>query len=215
MSLRKYRHILIILLTAAALSAIWYYWKTRSSPVIRPQTQAIVWYSEPRALPDFLLQRSDGTPLTPDELKGHWTLVFIGFTFCPDICPTTLMELAQAQKRWEALPEPARPRLLFISADPERDSLDRLDIYTKAFHPDTWAATADIPTLERFVQPLHLVFMKVPRKNFAQNPLDYAIDHSANIAVLDPQGRLAGVIRPPLDAQAIADDLLRLTGETP
>ncbi|WP_242106921.1 SCO family protein [Luteimonas aquatica] len=175
-----------------------------------PQLQTVKLFPQPRVLPAYALQQSDGTQLVPGELKGHWTLVFLGFTFCPDVCPTTLTELAQAQKQWEALPESTRPRVLFVSADPERDTPDRIGEYAHAFHRDTLAATADIPALENFARSLSLVFAKVPAP--AGAPADqYTIDHSATIALLDPQGRMAGVIQPPLQPKAIAADLLALS----
>ena len=169
--------------------------------------QTVTLLPQPRQLPAFNLRQSDGTPLVPGELAGHWTLVFLGFTFCPDVCPTTLAELAQAQKQWEALPESTRPRVLFVSVDPERDTPAKAGEYAHAFHPDTLAATADIPALEKFATSLGFVFMKVPGKGYAANPNDYSVDHSANIALLDPQGRLAGLIRPPFQPLAIARDL--------
>ena len=147
----------------------------------------------------------------PGELAGHWTLAFLGFTFCPDVCPTTLTELAVAQKQWEVLPETIRPRVLFVSVDPERDTPGKAGEYARAFHPDTLAATADVPAPEKFATSLGFVFMKVPGKTFDENPQDYSVDHSANIAVLDSQGRLAGLIRPPFQPQAIAEDLAALT----
>jgi protein SCO1 len=179
-----------------------------------PDTKTVTFYPQPRALPDFSLRQSDGTQLVPGELKGHWTLVFLGFTFCPDVCPTTLADLAQAQKRWEGIPDSLRPRLLFVSVDPDRDPPPRLGEYVHAFHKDTLAATADTPSLERFASALGFVFQKVPGKHYAQNPNDYSMDHSAGIAVLDPDGRLAGLIRPPLDPQAIAADFITLTQDT-
>lgn len=182
--------------------------------VARPDTRTVTFYPQPRALPDFSLRQSDGTQLVPGELKGHWTLVFLGFTFCPDVCPTTLADLAIAQKQWESIPDALRPRVLFVSVDPDRDPPARLGEYAHAFHKDTLAATADTPSLERFATALGFVFQKVPGKHFDQNPDDYSMDHSAGIAVLDPDGRLAGLIRPPLDPQAIAADFARLTQET-
>ena len=176
-----------------------------------PALQTVTLLPQPRELPAFNLRQSDGTPLVPGELAGHWTLVFLGFTFCPDVCPTTLAELAQAQKQWEALHESTRPRVLFVSVDPERDTPGKAGEYAHAFHPDTLAATADVPALEKFATSIGFVFMKVPGRNFEQNPQDYSVDHSANIAVLDLQGRLAGLIRPPFQPQAIADDLALLT----
>jgi protein SCO1/2 len=174
-----------------------------------PQLQAVKLFEQPRALPAFSLRQSDGTQLVPGELNGHWTVVFLGFTHCPDICPTTLAELAQAQKQWAALPDSTRPRVLFVSVDPDRDTPDRIGEYAHAFHRDTLAATADVPALEAFAKSLSLVFMKVPAADGA--PADqYSVDHSAALAVLDPQGRMAGVIPPPLQPKAIAADLIAL-----
>lgn len=182
------------------------------APSAVPATRAVRLFEPRRELPAFSLRQSDGTPLVPGELKGHWTLVFLGFTHCPDICPTTLAELARAQKTWEALPEPVRPRVLFVSVDPERDTPDRSGQYAHAFHRDTLAATADLPSLEKFTSSLSLVFAKTPPADGAP-PDQYSVDHSATLAVLDPQGRMAGIVQPPLDPAAIASDLARLTAE--
>ncbi|MCL7714138.1 SCO family protein [Stenotrophomonas mori] len=175
-------------------------------------TGSILRYPTPRPLPDFSLSQSDGTRLIPGELRGHWTLVFLGFTSCPDVCPTTLADLALAQKQWEKIPESLRPRVVFVSVDPERDTPVRLGEYAHAFHKDTLAATADVPSLERFATALGLVFQKAPGRNFDKNPDDYSMDHSASIAVLDPDVRLAGLMRPPFDPRQIALDLEKLTG---
>lgn len=178
-----------------------------------PQTETVRLLPQPRALPAYSLQQSDRTQLVPGELKGHWTVVFLGFTHCPDICPTTLAQLARAQEQWAALPDSTRPRVLFVSVDPDRDSPARIGEYAHAFHRDTLAATADVPALEAFARSLSLVFMKVAPEDGA--PADqYSVDHSAALVVLDPQGRMAGVIQPPLQPQAIAADLLALTRAT-
>ncbi|NYZ63834.1 SCO family protein [Luteimonas deserti] len=190
------------------------------APVTAPSGLEVVQlYPQPRPIPGFALQQSDGTQLLPGELAGHWTLVFIGFTHCPDVCPMTLTHLAQAQRQWETLPEATRPRVLFVSVDPERDTPDRLGDYAHAFHRDTLAATADVPTLEAFARSLSMVFAKVPLEADAPDGA-YTIDHSASLAVLDPQGRVAGVVSGSvLNAEtprpdAIAADLSRLTAET-
>lgn len=175
-----------------------------------PQTQAVRLFDPPRELPAFSLRQSDGTQLVPGELKGHWTLVFLGFTHCPDVCPTTLAQLAQAQKQWAGIPESTRPRVLFVSVDPERDTPDRIGEYAHAFHRDTFAATADVPALEQFARSLSMVFAKVPAE--AGTPAEqYTLDHSAALAVLDPQGRMSGVVQPPFDPKAIAADMAALT----
>lgn len=210
------RTTLVILAVALAVAmGLWatQRWSARDTPAGSARLQVVQRFPEPRTLPSFRLQQSDGTPLVPGELKGHWTIVFMGFTHCPDVCPTTLAQLAQAQRQWTALPESTRPRVLFVSVDPERDTPDRIGEYAHGFDKDTLAATADIPALEQLAKSMSMTFAKVPAPEGA--PADqYTVDHSAALAVLDPQARMAGVIVPPLDPKAIAGDLLLLTKST-
>ena len=209
------RSILIVLVIALAAGlglVASQRWFGRNDAPPRPELQTVRLFPQARELPPFALQQSDGTQLVPGELHGHWTLVFLGFTHCPDVCPTTLADLSRAQKEWETLPEARRPRVLFVSVDPERDSPDRIGEYAAFFHRDTLAATADIPSLEAFARSLSLVFMKVSGPDGAPEDA-YTIDHSAALAVLDPEGRMAGVVQAPLEPAAIAADLTALTGE--
>lgn len=178
-----------------------------------PALQTVRLMQPPRELPPFSLRQSDGTALVPGELRGHWTVVFLGFTHCPDVCPMTLAQLSQAQKRWEALPESVRPRVLFVSVDPERDTPDRIGEYAHGFHRDTLAATADVPALEQFTRSLSLVFAKVPVGDGGPES-EYTIDHSATLVLLDPQARMAGVVQAPFDPNAVAADLLALSRES-
>ncbi|HZV38295.1 MAG TPA: SCO family protein [Pseudoxanthomonas sp.] len=209
---RKIGVILLVALAAGLglLAAQWFFGGKSPGPQW-PETQAVTMFAKPRPLPAFSLRQSDGTQLTSGELNGHWTVVFLGFTSCPDVCPTTLAELAQAQKQWQALPDGTRPRVLFVSVDPERDTPTRIGEYAHGFSTDTLAATADVPALEEFARALGFVFMKVPGAHFAENPQDYSMDHSANLAVIDPQGRMAGMIRPPFQPKTIASDMIALT----
>src|SRR6478736_3066952 len=180
----------ILVVALAAVIGLWagHRWFSRPAGPVLPQTKAVRLFPTPRELPAFSLQQSDGTRLVPGELQGHWTVVFLGFTHCPDVCPTTLAELGVAQKQWESMPDSVRPRVLFVSVDPERDSAIRTGEYAHAFHRDTLAATGDVPALEGFARSLSLVFMKVPPE--PGQPADrYNVDHSAVLAVLDPKGR--------------------------
>jgi protein SCO1/2 len=178
---------------------------TRSAPA-PVGLKAVRLISPARTLPDYRLTLSDGSPLTAASLRGHWTLVFLGFTHCPDVCPTTLASLAKAQNAWKPLPKSRRPRVLFVSVDPERDSPKIAGEYARFFHPDTLAATADPAVLADFAQSLGLVFAKVPLPDGG-----YTMDHSATLVLLDPQGRQAGLLRAPWSPKDIGDDLRRLT----
>jgi protein SCO1/2 len=177
---------------------------------MKAQLLSVRLISPPRALPDWRLRLSDGGEAGPATLQGRWTLVFLGFTHCPDVCPTTLQTLSLAQKQWQALPEAKRPRVLFVTADPERDTPQLTGDYAHYFHPETMAASPTPEQLAAFAKALGLVYMKV-----AEPDGSYSIDHSATLVLLDPRARQAGLLSPPLDARKIADDLRLLAERAP
>ena len=180
-------------------------------PAVDPATmKAARLFPQLRAVPDFALQQSDGTALSAKELQGRWTIVFFGFTHCPDVCPTTLGELAQAQKLWAGVDASRRPQVLFVSVDPERDTPEKTGEYAAYFHPDTLAATLPEPALQAFANSLGMVYMKV-----ATEGGDYTMDHSTALVLLDPRGRQAGLFRPPFVPADIAADLIELSKATP
>ena len=220
----KRAFVLLIVIALAVGAGLWSAQRLLAPPTAgtavtpsMPAVTSMTLLPTPRELPEFTLQQSDGTSLTGGELHGHWTVVFLGFTHCPDVCPTTLAQLASAQKQWAALPEATRPRVLFISADPDRDTPKITGDYAHAFHADSIAATAPLPQLESFARSLSLVFMKVPNGGTGRGGRDddYSIDHSASMIVLDPQARMAGVIVPPFNPKAIAADMLALAKAAP
>jgi protein SCO1 len=202
------KKILAVLVMAAAaglgLAMSQRYFGESVTAVPAPRLQAVTVIDAPRALPAFSLQTAGGT-LTAENLKGSWTVVFVGFTHCPDICPTTLTELAQAQAIWAKSDLDNKPKLLFLSIDPERDSPEALAEYAAFFNKDTLTATAQEPQLGEFTRALGLVYMKVPQGG------TYTMDHSATLVLLNPNAEFAGIIRPPLKPQAIAQDLLTLS----
>ncbi|HWR95310.1 MAG TPA: SCO family protein [Arenimonas sp.] len=202
------KKILAIFVVAAAaglgLSLSQRYFGVREAAVPVPKMQTANVIDTPRALPAFSLQTAGGT-LSAETLKGSWTVVFVGFTHCPDICPTTLTELAQAQAIWAKSNLSNKPKLLFLSIDPERDTPEALADYAAFFNKDTLTATAQEPQLGEFTRALGLVYMKVPQGD------TYTMDHSATLVLLNPDAEFAGIIRPPLDPQAIAQDLLTLS----
>ncbi|MEO8002265.1 MAG: SCO family protein [Arenimonas sp.] len=174
-----------------------------------PALQTVRMFSQAREIPDFALQTASGETVNKAYLGKHWTMVFLGFTHCPDVCPTTLGELSKAQKTWEDLPESTRPRLLFVSVDPARDTPKAIAEYAAFFHKDTLTATAQEPALADFAQSIALVYAKVPMDNG-----DYTMDHSATIVVLNPLGNEVGIIRPPFVPEKIAADFIALSKDS-
>ena len=176
--------------------------------VAKPVLASASLINTPRALPAFSLQSASGA-LTAEQLKGSWTVIFIGFTHCPDVCPTTLTDLARAQAIWAASKLPNKPKLLFVSVDPERDNPKLLADYAAFFNKDTLTATAPEAQLSEFTRALGLVYMKVPQAD------SYTMDHSSTLVLLNPNAEFAGLIRPPFNPETIASDLLALSKSTP
>lgn len=200
---------LIVILAAALAAGTGLWLGARLGPATsneNPQVlQNALLFPAPRELPPFALDAGDGAQISAETLRGRWSVVFVGFTHCPDICPTTLSTLGALQM---ALPE-LQPSLqvLFVSVDPERDSAERATEYARYFVPDALAATADHGRLEPFSRSLGMVYMQTPLDGG-----DYTVDHSASIAILDPQARLVGVFRPPFEVTRMAADLRTLAG---
>ncbi|ULQ46435.1 SCO family protein [Flagellatimonas centrodinii] len=158
----------------------------------------------PRTLPSDLTVTDDsGTERPLDSFTGRWQLVFAGFTYCPDICPATLAQLAQVH---DALPAIS---VQLFSVDPERDDPTRLQAYVQHFDPGFGAFTTDEPALARVARALSVAYAKVPTGD------SYTVDHSSAVAVLNPRGQLAAFITPPFDVPGIVSDLQTLMGSGP
>ncbi len=203
------RNVMLLILVAAVAAAagLWAGLGQRhdGDAGLQARMQAALLYPAPRAIDAFTLNRADGGSFTNADLTGRWTIGFFGFTHCPDICPTTLAVMKDVEQQLTSAPLPQPLQLLFVSVDPERDSPEVLAGYATFFSPDIVAATVAEPALRAFTTGLGIVYM--------QTPLDtggYTVDHSAQIIVIDPQGRLAGMFRPPLDAARITADLRTL-----
>lgn len=168
-------------------------------------TPALTRYPSPRAVAEFQLTRSDGKPLTRADLDGHWNLFFFGFTNCPDICPNTLGVLKQVRAQLAQSGAGDKVKVHFVSVDPQRDQPETLGRYAAFYDPGFVAATGSDEELTRLTRSLGVMYTREPPKDGT-----YTVDHSASVVVVDPQARLVGLFRPPLDAAAIGTDLLTL-----
>lgn len=164
---------------------------------------------QPRLLPEFTLTDQDGKPFTKSALQGHWSLVFPGFTHCPDICPTTLATLKTLHAELAQLGKPLK--VVFLSVDPARDQSAQLASYVRYFNPEFIGVTAAEPQLAHFTQSLLISYVKVP----GAMPGAYSMDHSAAIVLINPQAQLAGFFTPPFQVPAMVADLGRLIESAP
>jgi protein SCO1/2 len=160
-----------------------------------------------RALPDFNLIDSNGRNFGAANLRGHWSIMFFGYTNCPDFCPTTLTTLAALAKRLRAEPGAVLPRVVFVSVDAKRDTPQQLAKYVPYFDPSFIGLTAaDQPSIEAVAAKLGVAVVITALKDGT-----YTVDHSANLFVLDPDGRLAAILTGPFTVPALAADWQRIT----
>ncbi len=177
-----------------------------------PSLEAGVTLPEPRPIPPFELSDQHGTPFTLDNLKGQWSLLFLGFTQCPDVCPQTLAILNAAhgllEDGWPGGDGRKGIQTVFVSVDPDRDSPALLGEYAGYFNPDFIAVTGSKPQLDQLTESLGFAYVMVP---ISQGR--YTVDHSTAVALIDPDARAAAYFRQPLDPEALAADVKTLTSE--
>jgi protein SCO1/2 len=158
----------------------------------------------PREFDPVVFTDKDRQTFTGDDFDGAWTLVFFGFTYCPDICPTTLAQLSQVFKQLKPASEAlTAPRVVLVTVDPARDTPEHLKPYIEHFNPTFNALTGEFMDIHRFATQLNTPFRKVIDPD---DPAQYTVDHSGNIALLNPYGDYAGFIKAPFDN----DRLLRV-----
>ena len=150
-------------------------------------------FDTPRDPGEFELLDHRGKPFSRAQLLGRWTLVFFGFTHCPDICPTTMVELADL-KLHLVNTEAEATQVVMVSVDPARDTPERLSEYVPYFHPDFLGVTGDFAAILSFAQRLNAPFRKLSEPNG-----DYQMEHSANVVLMNPRGDYHGFFRAPLD----------------
>ena len=158
-------------------------------------------YARRLELPD-----ADGKPRSLAEFKGKATLVFFGYVQCPDVCPTTLAELAEVKRSLGADGE--RVQGVFVTLDPERDTPEVLKNYVKAFHPSFVALRGTPEQTRAAAQEFKVFFAKVPGKDGG-----YTMDHTAASFLFDLQGRVRVYTRYGSGPKALADDLKVLLAE--
>lgn len=201
----------VALAAGLGLVAAQYFWRPGDVATPHPpELRGTLLYPQPRPIAEFSLRRADGSTLSRDDLQGRWSVLFIGFTHCPDVCPTTLGLLAQVTKRWDGAEPP--PQVLFVAVDPERDTPQKAQEYASFFDAGFIGASGDLDQLESFARGFGMVFMKSPLPDGG-----YTIDHSSSLAVIGPDATLRGVMRPPLQPDTIAADLhalIQAAGQT-
>ena len=156
----------------------------------------------PRKLAIPALQQGNGSSFDMASLQGKWSLLFFGYTNCPDICPTTLNTVAQAKKKLEQA-DKQFPQVVFISVDPERDNVKVLGDYVSYFDKDFIGATGEEKRLRAITVQMNSMFMV----QASENESEYQVGHSLNLILINPDVELVAVLRPPHSVETILEAL--------
>lgn len=179
-------------------------------PKAPPETHGLL-YQEARAVKPFILEDQLGKSVSEANLKGQWTLLFLGYTSCPDICPMTLAKLTQV---YEKLSDTYPVNIWFVSVDPKRDVADKRRQYIDYFNPSFTAVSAEHKQLFPFVRNLGLVYA-IHDDGETEN---YTVDHSASVTLVDPSGAVRAIFKPEfakgkvpiIDQSKIIEDLTKI-----
>ncbi len=162
--------------------------------------EGLLW-PDPPVLKDFALTDHTGAMLSSARLRGRWSLIFFGFTHCPDVCPTALEAMSAAQQSLRQEPQFGQTgQTIFISVDPERDSTETLANYVGYFSPAMIGATGSVDELKALTSSLGVLFMKIPGEG-----AEYTVDHSAGVFFISPDLQLLSVLTPPITKTALLE----------
>ena len=152
-----------------------------------PVSEHAIHYEQARAIKAFTLQDQHGNEVTNLDLHNQWTLIFLGYTSCPDICPMTLSKLTEIHS---SLKQKHNVKVWFVSVDPYRDTQEKRKAYVEYFNSDFLAISAEHSQLFPFVRNIGLVYAINESKG-----KEYYVDHSASVALINPQGNLSGIFK--------------------
>ncbi len=150
----------------------------------------------------FSLPSTAGGAVSSDSLKGKPFAIFFGFTYCPDVCPTTLLDLSNTIKQLG--PDADRMRYVFVSVDPARDNIDQLKLYLTSFDPHIIGATGTEAQIADLARAYRAVYEKVPAKD------SYTINHTATTYLMDANGQFHGTLAYQENADVVLKKLKRL-----
>jgi protein SCO1/2 len=157
----------------------------------------------PAPLADFSMVDQDGVSFDRDSFRGRWSMVFFGFTHCPDICPVTLQQLTIARQRMaEADSAAVLPDIVFVSVDPGRDTVEKIALYVRAFGDDVIGIRGDAVELGKLARTFGIYF------NVSEGDGDaYTVEHSAAVVVVNDNAEFHAVFSAPHDVDAFVHDM--------
>ena len=168
----------------------------------------VIVFEQARLVNDINLLDKNGHAFSKQQLSGKVSLVFFGFTHCPDICPTTLSELARTYQALSSKQQ-QQVQILLVSLDPERDQASNLKPYVEYFHPDFNGISGEFIEIMKLSRNVNIAFNKVSLSE------SYTIDHSSQVVIFNQHGDYAGFIKAPLRPDFLAEAMDSIIRQLP
>lgn len=202
-----YRNAVVLVLFAAMGLSVYLLQSNRGSAA--PELEQALVLEPPRPVKWAELVAHDGSAFTPQDLKGQWSYLYMGYRSCPDVCPIALTVLGEVSKQLSALKLPAdqQPQFLFVSVDPRRDTPELLAEYVEFFGEDFIGITGKDEQLKAVAIQMGGIYM-VPENPETE---DYEVGHSNSVYLMNPDGQLRVVSQAPHDPEMIVRNYLKLT----
>lgn len=204
--------LLLLIITCAAISAgIWLGYVTQvnnqSVASRTPSIQGAI-LPQPKALDDIHLYSVNNQTFSVEDLKHDWSLVFVGYTNCPDVCPMTLSVLNQVHILMEEQ-DLTPPRIIFISIDPQRDTPELIDQYVKYFNESFIGITGNKEDLQSVTRQMSVVYAKAPGADGSISNDSYLMDHSSSLILVNPDAKVQSFLTAPHTPMQIIDSIVR------
>jgi protein SCO1/2 len=198
---------IVVLVAAGAATWRWMQPTSTQRPHFVEVGRGIYILPQPDALAEFQLVKHDDSPFGNDALRGRWSFVIFGYTYCPDFCPTALVVFNEVHALLAQRPEGVRNvQFVMVSVDPERDTTMLLRQYVTQFNREFVGVTGDAAQIALLADSVGAVYTKVP----GSNDRNYLIDHSTAVLLVNPQGRLQGIFAAPHLATDMVQGFLKI-----
>ncbi len=191
---------------ALLATATGYFVSVKQAQLAQQQQMSIpgLFWPNPRQLQAFSVVDHNNEPFQLAALQGKWSMVFFGYTNCPDICPITLATLAATYP--DMKDETDNLQVVFASVDPDRDNIEKLSQYVKYFNDEFIGIGGNTEAMDQFTRQLGVPYYL----NKEEGQENYLVDHSASVYLLDPEARMVGKLSPPHTPKLVKQQFIRI-----
>ena len=197
--------ILLVLMIAGALLGV-YLQPFYQQPVSQNEMEGVFW-PEPKRIGPFTMQDQDNNEFTITQLQGKWSLLFFGYTNCPDVCPITMSVLQQVHDQLQPPNNEEAFQMIFVSVDPQRDTTDKIQSYINFFNPEFIGLGGTLDQLEGLSNQIGIAYIH----NLPDEDGNYLVEHTSSIFLLDPNARLVSILSPPHNSETISNRFIEIT----